>query len=196
MTCFSCLFGWRVASSTKRTVEMDEEVSGIQNVNFYTYKELRIATEEFSPANKIGEGGFGSVYKGRLKNGTIAAIKVLSAESRQGVREFLTELNVISDIEHENLVKLYGCCAEENHRILVYGYVENNSIAQTLLGLSQGYLAPEYAVRGQVTRNADIYSFGVLLLEIVSGRGNTNMGLPVKEQYLLQMVHSSYLSQT
>ena len=73
-------------------------------------------------------------FQGRLKNGTIAAIKVLSAESRQGAREFVTEIKVISEIEHENLVKLYGCCIEDNQRILVYNYLENNSLAQTLLG--------------------------------------------------------------
>lgn len=72
--------------------------------------------------------------QGRLKDGKIAAIKVLSAESRQGLKEFLTEIQVISEIEHENLVKLYGCCVEGNHRILVYNYLENNSLAQTLIG--------------------------------------------------------------
>lgn len=72
--------------------------------------------------------------QGRLRDGTVAAIKVLSAESRQGVQEFLTEIKVISKIEHEQLVKLYGCCAEGNHRILVYNFLENNSLAQTLLG--------------------------------------------------------------
>ena len=64
----------------------------------------------------------------------MAAIKVLSTESRQGVREFLTEIQVISEIQHENLVKLYGCCVEGNHRILVYNYLEKNSLAKTLLG--------------------------------------------------------------
>ncbi|XP_062169039.1 cold-responsive protein kinase 1-like isoform X2 [Alnus glutinosa] len=246
-------------SSDKQTIEDDE---GIKNFNLYTYKELRDATNDFSPASKIGEGGFGSVYKGRLKNGSLAAIKVLSADSRQGLREFLTEIKVITEVEHENLVKLYGCCVEGTHRILVYGYLENNSLAQTLLGgghssiqfswetrrkicvgVAQGlaflheeisphiihrdikasnilldkdltpkisdfglakfiapnlthistrvagtagYLAPEYALRGQVTRKADIYSFGILLLEIVSGRSNTNRRLPVEDQYLLE----------
>ncbi|CAL5421339.1 unnamed protein product [Camellia sinensis] len=66
------------------------------------------------------------------KNGNIAAIKVLSLESSQGVKEFLTEIRVISDIEHQNLVKLYGYCVDEDHRILVYNYLENNSLAQTL----------------------------------------------------------------
>ncbi|CAL5332429.1 unnamed protein product [Camellia sinensis] len=74
-------------------------------------------------------------HKGQLKNGNIAAIKVLSPESSQGVKEFLTEIRVISDIEHQNLVKLYGCCVDEDHRILVYNYLENNSFAQTLIGL-------------------------------------------------------------
>jgi len=66
----------------------------------------------------------------------VAALKVLSSDSRQGAREFLTEIKVISEVEHDNLVKLYGCCVEGNHRILVYGYLENNSLAQTLLGNS------------------------------------------------------------
>ncbi|RVW94292.1 Cold-responsive protein kinase 1 [Vitis vinifera] len=261
MTWFSC-FGRRASSPAGETDKVDEEVSGIHNVRIYTYKELKNATDDFSPANKIGEGGFGSVYKGRLKDGTIAAIKVLAAESKQGVREFLTEINVISNIEHEYLVKLYGCCVEANHRILVYNFLENNSLAQTLLGggysgmqfswrtrsricigvarglaflheevrpyivhrdikasnilldgnlnpkiadfgLAKlipsnmthvstrvagtiGYLAPEYAIRGQLTRKADIYSFGVLLVEIVCGRCNTNTRLPIGEQYLLE----------
>lgn len=79
------------------------------------------------------------IEQGRLKNGSLAAIKVLSADSRQGAREFLTEIKVISEVEHDNLVKLYGCCVEGTHRILVYGYLENNSLAQTLLGNSIVY---------------------------------------------------------
>lgn len=267
MTCFPFLFGKRVKPPTRSLVD-EEEFSSMQNVKFYTYKELKVATEDFSLANKIGEGGFGSVYKGKLKDGKIAAIKVLSAESRQGLREFLTEINVISVIEHENLVQLYGCCVDDNHRILVYNYLENNSLAQTLLGRGYssiqfnwqtrskicigiarglaflhedvqphiihrdikasnilldhdlspkisdfglaklipasmthvstrvagtiGYLAPEYAIRGQVTRKSDIYSFGVLLVEIVSGRCNTNTQLPIGEQYLLERTWNLY----
>ncbi|KAK4594529.1 hypothetical protein RGQ29_018274 [Quercus rubra] len=267
MNCFSFLFGRR-KSPRKGIPDADDELSSIHNVKLYTYKELRTATEDFIPVNKIGEGGFGCVYKGRLKDGKIAAIKVLSAESKQGVKEFLTEINVISEIKHDNLVELYGCCVEEDHRILVYNYLENNSLAQTLIGGSQsniyfnwrtrckvcigiarglaflheevrphivhrdikasnilldkdltpkisdfglaklipsnvthvstrvagtiGYLAPEYAIRGQLTRKADIYSFGVLLVEIVSGRCNTNTRLPVEEQYLLERTWELY----
>ncbi|KAJ4890072.1 Protein kinase superfamily protein [Raphanus sativus] len=250
--------------------EVDGELSVSDKVKIYKYKEIRQATDDFNPVNKIGEGGFGSVYKGHLKDGKVAAIKVLSAESRQGVKEFLTEINVISEIQHENLVKLYGCCVEGNHRILVYNYLENNSLDKTLLaggytrsgvqfdwstranicigiakglaflheearpqivhrdikasnilldrhlspkisdfGLARlmppnmthvstrvagtlGYLAPEYAVRGQLTRKADIYSFGVLLMEIVSGRSNRNLRLPTEYQYLLERAWELY----
>lgn len=76
------------------------------------------------------------VDQARLKGGKHAAVKVLSATSRQGAGEFLTEIKVISEVEHENLVKLYGCCVEEGHRILVYNYLENTSLADTLLGSS------------------------------------------------------------
>ncbi|KAL2326860.1 hypothetical protein Fmac_020287 [Flemingia macrophylla] len=268
MTCFPFSFGKKVPFVTKHDPDIDEELQGIQNVRIYTYKELKVATDNFSPANKIGHGGFGSVYKGLLKDGKLAAIKVLSAESSQGVKEFMTEINVISEIEHENLVKLYGCCVEGNQRILVYNYLENNSLAQTLLGSGHnnivfdwktrskicigvarglaylheevrphivhrdikasnilldknlspkisdfglaklipsymthvstrvagtiGYLAPEYAIRGQLTRKADIYSFGVLLVEIVSGRCHTNTRLPIGEQFLLETTWELY----
>uniref|UniRef100_A0A2P2IJB8 LRR-RLK n=1 Tax=Rhizophora mucronata TaxID=61149 RepID=A0A2P2IJB8_RHIMU len=268
MTCFSFLFGPRVDSSARDSFADDEEIAGINTAKFYTYKELRNATEDFSPVNKIGEGGFGSVYKGRLKGGKMAAIKVLSDESKQGAKEFVAEIKAMSKIEHENLVELYGCCVDGNNRILVYNYLENNSLAQTLLGggysgiqfswktrtkicigvarglaflheevhpyivhrdikasnilldkdltakiadfgLAKlvpsnlthvstrvagtiGYLAPEYAIRGQVTRKADIYSFGVLLVEIVSGRCNTNSRLPIGEQYLLERAWDLY----
>ncbi|XP_031376958.1 cold-responsive protein kinase 1-like isoform X2 [Punica granatum] len=261
MTCFSFLFSRKLDSSSKFCLEVDE---GIHNVNFFSYKELRRTTDDFSDSNKIGEGGFGSVYKARLKGGLHAAVKVLSATSSQGVDEFVTEIKVISKIAHENLVKLYGCCVEHDQRILVYNYLENNSLAHTLLGKNPnniqftwrtryrigigvarglaylhdaiqphivhrdikasnilldrdltpkisdfglaklipanmthvstrvagtlGYLAPEYAINGRLTRKADIYSFGVLLAEIVCGRNNTNTRLPVEEHYLLERV--------
>lgn len=263
MPCFP-LFCSRGVKSAGRTPDVDEEFSVIENIKLYSYKELRAVTDNFSPTNKIGEGGFGPVYKGKLKDGKLAAIKVLSAESQQGINEFLAEIKAISEIQHENLVKLYGCCVEGRHRVLVYNYMENNSLAETLLGRQKcriefnwpmrskicigiarglaflheevhphivhrdikasnilldkdctpkisdfglaklmppnvthvstrvagtlGYLAPEYAVRGQLTRRADVYSFGVLLAEIVCGRCNRNMRLPSKDRYLLEQI--------
>ncbi|KAG0463427.1 hypothetical protein HPP92_018921 [Vanilla planifolia] len=265
MTCFSFICKMKCCRQQDKS---DEVNMGLGNVKTYTYKELQNATDNFSPANKIGEGGFGRVYKGRLKNGQFIAVKVLSSESKQGVREFMNELNSISNIVHKNLVSLYGCCVEGNERILVYNYLQNNSLATTLLGANYsnikfswrtrimicngvarglaflheevmphvvhrdikasnilldkdltpkisdfglakllppnathistrvagtiGYLAPEYAIRGQITRKADIYSFGVLLLEIISGRNHANKRLPYEDQILLQKVWAVY----
>lgn len=72
--------------------------------------------------------------QGSLRDGTQIAIKCLSAESKQGTKEFLTEINMIWNIRHPNLVQLIGCCVEDNNRILVYEYLENNSLANSLLG--------------------------------------------------------------
>ncbi|CAN0921730.1 Cold-responsive protein kinase 1 [Linum grandiflorum] len=134
----SCLSSFCKKKGTTPQLEnsrtIDESISDIHNVRLYKYKKLQVATGNFHRSSKIGEGGFGCVYKGTLEDGTVAAIKVLSAESRQGTREFLTEIQVIANLDHENLVKLYGCCVEANHRILVYGYLDNNSLAHTLLG--------------------------------------------------------------
>jgi serine/threonine protein kinase len=206
--------------------------------------------------------------QGKLKNSQKVAIKVLSSESKQGTKEFLNELSVISNITHPNLVKLYGCCVDGGQKMLVYNYLENNSVAKTLFGNARssirfdwrtrvkicigvadglaylheevrphivhrdikasnvlldkdlnpkisdfglaklfpgnmthistrvagtlGYLAPEYAIRGQLTKKADVYSFGVLLLEIVSGRWHTDPRLPLQDQFLLETVKNTF----
>ncbi|RLM61343.1 putative serine/threonine-protein kinase [Panicum miliaceum] len=126
------------------------EGEGRNKVKVFSYSEMRKATHGFSGANKIGEGGFGSVFRGRLKDGTIVAIKVLSADSRQGFREFVNELAAISDIVHENLITLVGCCAEGSHRILVYNYLENNSLACTLLGSGRSNIRFNWKARVKI----------------------------------------------
>jgi len=79
----------------------------------------------------------------------VVAVKQLSAQSKQGVKEFLTEIATISDVQHENLVKLHGCCAEEEHRILVYEYLEKNSIAQALPGSDNTKMDMDWTIRAK-----------------------------------------------
>ncbi|KAK8527046.1 hypothetical protein V6N12_054274 [Hibiscus sabdariffa] len=213
----------------------DEELLGIDARPYtFSYAELKAATEDFSPANKLGEGGFGPVYKGRLDDGRAIAVKQLSAVSRQGKSQFVTEIATISAVQHRNLVKLYGCCIEAEQCLLVYEYLENKSLDQILFGKKLnlnwsmrdvkssnilldsdltpkisdfglaklyddkqthvttrvagtiGYLAPEYAMRGHLTEKTDVFAFGVVCLEIVSGRPNSNSGLEENQMYLLE----------
>uniref|UniRef100_A0A0D9VE40 non-specific serine/threonine protein kinase n=1 Tax=Leersia perrieri TaxID=77586 RepID=A0A0D9VE40_9ORYZ len=120
---------------------------------FFSLKEIESATKHFDPANKIGEGGFGPVYKGTLANGTTVAVKKLSSQSSQGNREFLNEIGIISALRHPNLVRLFGCCIDGEQLLLIYEFLENNSLGRALF---------------------DVYSFGVVTLEIVSGMSNTS----------------------
>ncbi|KAE8710023.1 DNA helicase [Hibiscus syriacus] len=101
--------------------------------------------------------GAGSVFMGILPNGKIVAVKRLIYNTRQWVDEFFNEVNLISRIQHTNLLKLLGCSIEGPEGLLVY----------------DGYMAPEYLVRVQLTEKADVYSFGILVLEIVCGKRNT-----------------------
>lgn len=94
----------------------------------FTYAELRAATDGFSEINFLSEGGFGSVYKGRLKNGQWIAVKQHKHASLQGEKEFRSEVRVLSKARHENVVKLLGSCSEGSHRLLVYEYVCNCSL--------------------------------------------------------------------
>ncbi|MFQ6643513.1 hypothetical protein Gotur_017351 [Gossypium turneri] len=254
--CFGGSVVKRRQSTARATGGIDEQL--IRTVNHFSYDQLKLATDDFHSSNKIGRGGFGTVYKGILKDGTEVAVKTLAAQSKQGAREFLTEINTISNVKHPNLVELIGCCIQGANRILVYEYVENKSLDKVLLdqrstniqldwskrsaicmgiarglaflheelvprivhrdikssnilldkdfnpkigdfGLAKlfpdnithistriagttGYLAPEYALGGQLTMKADVYSFGVLVLEIISGRSSskTNWGGTMK----------------
>ncbi|WVZ49424.1 hypothetical protein U9M48_000789 [Paspalum notatum var. saurae] len=93
-----------------------------------------LAARRYPGATAIDDATLIKVLVGNLKDGTQIAIKKLSAESKQGISEFLTEINVISNVRHPNLIKLIGCCVEGNNRLLVYEYAENNSSANALLG--------------------------------------------------------------
>nr|XP_029121214.1 G-type lectin S-receptor-like serine/threonine-protein kinase At4g27290 [Elaeis guineensis] len=207
-----------------------------------------MATDNFSIANKLGEGGFGSVYKGELEDGQGIAVKRLSRHSLQGTDEFKNEVMLIVKLQHVNLVRLLGCCIQGEDRMLIYEYMHNRSldtiifdktkstlltwqkrfsiivrIARGLLYLHQdsrfriihrdlkasnvlldkdmnpkisdfgmarifggdqsdaytkrvvgtyGYMSPEYAMDGVFSVKSDVFSFGVLVLEIISGKKN------------------------
>ncbi|KAK1434708.1 hypothetical protein QVD17_00457 [Tagetes erecta] len=210
----------------------------------FTYEELALATDGFSDANLLGQGGFGYVHKGVLPNGKEVAVKQLKVGSGQGEREFQAEVEIISRVHHKHLVSLVGYCISGTQRMLVYEFVPNNTMefhlhdknrpvmdfatrlrialgsakglaylhedchpkiihrdikaANILLdfsfeakvadfGLAKitsdvathvstrvmgtfGYLAPEYASSGKLTEKSDVFSYGVMLLELVTGR--------------------------
>ncbi|KAK9937489.1 hypothetical protein M0R45_014275 [Rubus argutus] len=241
--------------------DYDEELLGIDvGPLTFSFSELKTATNDFSPDNKLGEGGFGPVYKGSLNDGRVIAVKQLSAASHQGKNQFVNEIATISAVQHNNLVTLYGFCIEGVNRLLVYEYLENKSLDQALfgnrslnldwstrfdicLGVARGltylheesrvrivhrdvkasnilldsnlipkisdfglaklyddnkthistrvagtigYLAPEYAMRGYLTEKTDVFAFGVVALEIVGGRPNSDPSLGKDKMYLLE----------
>ncbi|KAI9100118.1 hypothetical protein K1719_024336 [Acacia pycnantha] len=217
----------------------------------YSYGDLKSATKNFSIENKLGEGGFGVVYKGTLKNGKVVAVKKLTLRrhSERVEEEFESEVKLISNVHHRNLVRLLGCCSKGNERILVYEYMRNTSLDRFLFGKKKGslgwkqrydiilgtarglaylheeyhvriihrdiktnnilldddlqprisdfglarllpeekthlstkvagtlgYTAPEYAIHGHLSEKADIYSFGVVVLEIISGERSNEL---------------------
>ncbi|GKC39438.1 G-type lectin S-receptor-like serine/threonine-protein kinase isoform X1, partial [Tanacetum coccineum] len=214
----------------------------------FDFSTIANATNNFSDSCKLGEGGYGPVYKGMLEDGKEIAVKRNSGKSIQGLDEFQNEVQCIAKLQHRNLVKLIGCCIGEEERILIYEYMPNKSldsfifdegkrksldwskrysiiigITRGLLYLHQdsrlriihrdlkasnilldkemnprisdfglarsmegsdtsantkrvmgtyGYMAPEYAIDGIYSTKSDVFSFGVLVLEIVSGKKN------------------------
>ncbi|KAF9595502.1 hypothetical protein IFM89_000590, partial [Coptis chinensis] len=148
----------------------------------YDLATIATATNNFSLSNKIGEGGFGPVYKGVLPKGQEIAIKRLSKNSRQGFQEFKNEVVLTAHLQHRNLVRLLGCCIQGEERILIYEYMPNKSLnsiifARTFVGNqteentkrvvgTYGYISPEYAKCGFFSIKSDVFSFGVLVLEI------------------------------
>ncbi|XP_071927926.1 cysteine-rich receptor-like protein kinase 2 [Coffea arabica] len=213
----------------------------------FKYSTLEKATGSFDEANKLGQGGFGTVYKGVLPDGREIAVKRLFFNNKHRAADFYNEVNIISSVEHKNLVRLLGCSCSGPESLLVYEFLPNKSLDrfifdankgkalnwekrfEIIIGTAEGlvylhentkcriihrdikasnilldsrlrskiadfglarsfqedkshistaiagtlgYMAPEYLAHGQLTDKADVYSFGVLLLEIVSGRQN------------------------
>ncbi|KAJ4827876.1 hypothetical protein Tsubulata_036232, partial [Turnera subulata] len=201
-----------------------ENEADVEEMHFFNLDTIATATNNFSDANKIGEGGFGSVYKGTLLTGKEIAVKKLSKNSRQGAEEFRNEASLISKLQHKNLVGLIGTCTDGEDRMLIYEHSIILGISRGLLYLHQdsklqvihrdlkpsnilldsklnpkisdfglakifgddhgdqaktnrvvgtyGYMSPEYAIIGIFSIKSDVFSLGVLLLEIISGKKN------------------------
>ncbi|XP_015086324.1 serine/threonine-protein kinase PCRK1-like isoform X1 [Solanum pennellii] len=239
----------------------------------FTFSELKAATKNFNRTTKIGEGGFGCVYKATVKTGEDSskkidvAVKQLGRRGLQGHKEWVTEVNVLGVAEHKNLVKLVGYCAEDDERgiqrLLVYEYMPNRSVENHLSARSEtplswamrlkiaqdaarglaylheemdvqiifrdfkssnilldeqwnaklsdfglarlgppeglthvstavvgtmGYAAPEYVQTGRLTSKSDVWSYGVFLYELITGRRPLDRNRPRSEQKLLEWV--------
>ncbi|XP_039169934.1 putative cysteine-rich receptor-like protein kinase 35 [Eucalyptus grandis] len=122
---------WRGRAEKKHEAVQEErdvsEITSFKSLQF-DWDNLRAATNDFSQENKLGEGGFGEVYEGRLPNGQEIAVKRLSQSSRQGVQEFMNEILLVAKLQHRNLVRLLGFCLEEEEKLLVYEFVPNKSL--------------------------------------------------------------------
>ncbi|XP_022142209.1 putative receptor-like protein kinase At4g00960 [Momordica charantia] len=227
--------------------DVTDEISSVETIQ-YDFDTIKVATDDFSTENKLGQGGFGAVYRGKLPNGQYIAVKRLANNSQQGDVEFKNEVLLVVKLQHRNLVRLLGFCLQGRERTLIYEFVPNgsldhfifdfrkctlldwetrykiiNGVARGLLYLHEdsrlriihrdlkasnilldvemnskiadfgmarlfevdetqantsrvvgtyGYMAPEYIMHGQFSMKSDVFSFGVLVLEIVSGQKN------------------------
>ncbi|XP_058094644.1 G-type lectin S-receptor-like serine/threonine-protein kinase At4g27290 [Magnolia sinica] len=238
----------------RRNGSFSNESVKTSDLPLFNLDDVVIATDDFSESNKLGEGGFGPVYKGTLRNGIQIAVKRLSRNSGQGIEEFKNEVALIQQLQHRNLVRILGCCIQGEEKMLIYEYMQNKSlnyfifdqgkgvlldwrkrfdiivgIARGVLYLhhdsrlriihrdlkasnillddemnpkisdfgmarifkgnqtqgntnrvvgTYGYMSPEYAIDGLFSVKSDVFSFGVLLLEIISGKRNNGYHNP------------------
>ncbi|XP_042519824.1 cysteine-rich receptor-like protein kinase 8 isoform X2 [Macadamia integrifolia] len=234
----------------RNMLQGDEVLDDFSELPFINFDTVKVATGNFSDSNKLGEGGFGTVYKGTLQDGKEIAVKRLSRRSRQGLEEFKNEVILIAKLQHRNLVRLLGCGIEGEEKLLIYEFMSSGSldflifdpikrsqlhwatryqiidgIGRGLLYLHEGsrlkiihrdiktsnvlldeemtakisdfgmarifcedqnnantkrvvgtygYMSPEYAMQGTFSMKSDIFSFGVILLEIISGKRNNS----------------------
>ncbi|XP_071729908.1 L-type lectin-domain containing receptor kinase IX.1-like [Rutidosis leptorrhynchoides] len=247
-------------------VEMNNEFEMGTGPKRFSYHELAESTGDFSEREMLGEGGFGAVYRGFLKDSnTYVAVKRVSKSSKQGIKEYASEVKIISRLRHKNMVELKGWCHDKSELMLVYEYMENGSldshlikdkslltwgtrykIAQglayallylheeweqcvlhrdikpsnvmldanfnaklgdfglaklvdhdkgsqtTMLAGTLGYMAPECIVTGKASKESDVFSFGVVALEIATGRKPVVYNAQEKQIRLLDRVWELY----
>ncbi|XP_020967451.1 serine/threonine-protein kinase RIPK-like, partial [Arachis ipaensis] len=134
------------SSSQSIMSDLSNSLTGIgSNIHIFTYQELKEITHGFSKNNFLGEGGFGKVYKGFIDEKfkprlvpQVVAVKALNLDGKQGHREWLAEVIFLGQLKHRNLVNLIGYCCEDEHRLLVYEYMERGNLEEKLF---KGYLA-------------------------------------------------------
>ncbi|XP_028789205.1 L-type lectin-domain containing receptor kinase IX.1-like [Neltuma alba] len=121
--------GRRIGAFGFELIRMEDEFQRMIGPNKFPYNQLVKATDNFTQENKLGEGGFGGVYKGFIEElNSYAAIKRISQGSKQGVKEYASEVKIISQLRHKNLVRLIGWCHEHNDLMLVYEFMQNGSL--------------------------------------------------------------------
>ncbi|XP_059068948.1 cysteine-rich receptor-like protein kinase 2 [Cryptomeria japonica] len=126
-------------SQKKADIEGATDLRGPEDFEF---KILKKATNNFDQANKLGQGGFGEVFKGTLKNGKVVAVKKLTlGHSTRAISEFESEVRLISNVHHRNLVRLLGCCRQGQERLLIYEYMPNSSLDRILFGKKRRLLS-------------------------------------------------------
>ncbi|XP_031109430.1 cysteine-rich receptor-like protein kinase 2 [Ipomoea triloba] len=254
------LFYWQ---SWKANAWRRGNILGAKN---YIYKDLKAATNDFSQENILGKGGFGYVYKGTLQNKDVVAVKKLTTISSRAKANFETEICLITNANHPNLIRLLGYSGNGKVLILVYEYMANASLDRYIYGEKRGmlnwkqrvdiilgtarglaylheqfdvciihrdikssnillddefqpkiadfglarllpenkshlttkfagtlgYTAPEYAIHGHLSEKVDIYSFGIVILEIISGRRSSDLQVEPVTEYLLQQAWKLY----
>ncbi|KAK8935633.1 putative leucine-rich repeat receptor-like protein kinase [Platanthera zijinensis] len=113
-----------------------EGVPQLKGARWFSFEELKKSTNNFAEANEVGSGGYGKVYKGMLPNGELVAVKRAQQGSMQGAHEFKTEIELLSRVHHKNLVGLVGFCFEQGEQMLVYEYIPNGTLRDSLIGKS------------------------------------------------------------
>ncbi|KAK8691600.1 hypothetical protein V6N13_075104 [Hibiscus sabdariffa] len=212
---FGFFLWWRQRHNQQIFFDVNEqhrEEICLGNLKRFHFKELRVATNNFSSRNLVGKGGFGYVYKGYLQDGTVVAVKRLKdGNAIGGETQFQTEVELISLAVHRNLLRLYGFCITATERLLVYPYMSNGSVATRLkakpaldwgtrkriaLGAARGLLYlheqcdPKIIHRDVKAANIlldddYVFGFGILLLELISGLKALEFGKTANQKVVM-----------